>query len=119
MLLLFDDLFYKKDIEEKLFSLEREEFEHYLNNDLRIIIYLYMLFLIEQDFNYPKLSQYEPKTLFLHGWLRQIICDTSRELDNYIMSVCSRQPPKVLYTKLDDKNHKEYDENRKELWYID
>lgn len=114
---LFDNIFYKKDFLKELNCLKNVNFEHYLY-DLEIISVLYLLFLIEQEYNYPDWkSKYNPKTLFLHWWVRQFILEL-KEIDNLVMSVCNRQPPKVSYTCKDDKNNKKYDEWRKNKWYL-
>lgn len=117
LLKLFDNIFYKKPFKEDLDKLKAFNFDHFLY-DLEIIAILYLLFLIEQDYNYPdKKSNYNPKTLFLHWWVRQFICNW-KEIDNLVMSVCRFQPPMVKYTYEDDLNHKRYNENRKDLWYL-
>ncbi len=117
LLLLFDNIFYKKDFSLEINKLSHIEFTHFLY-DLDVITTLYLLFLIEQDFNYPdNKSKFNPKTLFLHWWIRQFLCDW-KEIDNLVMSVCRWQPPKVSYTKEDNRNHKNYNSNREELWYL-
>lgn len=117
LLNLFDDIFYKKIYSNSLEELSNINFEHFLY-DIEIISSLYVLFLIEQDYNYPDWkSNYNPKTLFLHWWIRQFINDW-KEIDNLVMSVCRRQPPMVKYTYQDDLNHKKYNINRDNLWYL-
>ncbi|MDD2516232.1 MAG: hypothetical protein PHF26_03375 [Candidatus Gracilibacteria bacterium] len=118
LLLLFDNIFYKRDYKKEFDKLNETNFLHYLYN-LKIITTIYTLLLIEQDFNYPDgKSKYNPKTLFLHGWIRQFICN-GKEIDNLVMSVCKGQPPLAQYTKEDDKNHKKFNINRSPLWYLD
>lgn len=127
---LFDNIFYNKQYKELFKELKKEKFEHYLNKDLEITVCLYMLFLIEQNYNYPKESKYDPKTLFFHGWVRQIICDDI-ELDNSIVSAARGQPPKVGYTEQDSKikevtkqkkkmkvDNEKYNSNPKKFWYL-
>ena len=115
---LFDNIFYKKDYWDFLKELQKVKFEHFLY-DIEIISSLYLLFLIEQEYNYPdNKSKYNPKTLFLHWWIRQFILEL-KEIDNLVMSVCNRQPPKVWYTFEDDKNHRKYNEKRKDKWYLE
>src|SRR3989344_2734308 len=60
---------------------------------------------------------FEPKTLFFQGWIREFI-DSPKEIDNLCMSVCNGQPPKVQYTDKENKKNKKYDENHKSLWYF-
>lgn len=117
LLNLFDNIFYKKDYSFYLEELSNITFDHFLY-DIEIISALYVLFLIEQDYNYPDWkSNYNPKTLFLHWWIRQFISDW-KEIDNLVMSVCRWQPPMVKYTCQDDFNHKKYNKDRKNLWYL-
>jgi len=52
LLNLFDTIFYKKDYSNLLEELLNINFEHFLY-DIEIISSLYILFLIEQDYNYP------------------------------------------------------------------
>ncbi len=116
LLTLFDNIFYKRSYTDELRDLKKINFVHFLY-DLEIITTLYILFLIEQDYNYPDTSKYNPKTLFLHGWVRQFLCD-GKEIDNMIMSLCRKQPPRPCYTNQDDLNRKEYNAHRKPLWYL-
>jgi len=89
LLVAFDNIFYGKDPEEELKKLVNEEFEHYLN-DLIIIGVLAQLFIIEQEYNYLKHSNFDPPVLFLQGWIREFI-DNPKEIDNLCMSVCKGQ----------------------------
>ena len=116
LLLIFDDIFYGKDPNEEIKKIENEKFGHYLNS-LRIIANLAQLLIIEQDYCYHKESNFDPKTLFLQGWIREFI-DSPKEIDNMCMSVCKGQPPKTQYTDKENKKHKKYEKNLKQLWYI-
>jgi len=116
LLTIFDNIFYGKDPDEEIKILEGEKFEHFLNS-LKLIANLAQLFIIEQEFNYMRESNFEPKTLFFQGWIREFI-DSPKEIDNMCMSVCNGQPPKVQYTHKENKKHKNYEENRKVLWYF-
>lgn len=128
---LIDLIFYKKEFSNLLEELKQEKFSNYLNKKLEITIYLLILFIIEQDYNYTGKSFYDPKSTFLIGWIRQVLCDNSKDLDNYIMSICSNQPPKTKYTEKDSKIKKKvknkenisvpnekYEENPEKLWYV-
>lgn len=117
ILSIFDNIFYGKDPDGEIKKIEHEKFEHFLNS-IRIIAYLAQLFVIEQEYNYHKPSKFDPLTLFLQGWIREFI-DSPKEIDNMCMSVCSGQPPKVQYTDKENKKHKNYEKNRKELWYFE
>ncbi len=117
LLLAMDNIFYGEDVEKEISLLNKEKFQHYLN-PLRIIAYMALLFLIEQEYNYTGESKYDPKTLFLQGWIRESI-DSPKELDNMCMSIANGQPPKAKYTCKENKKHKKYEEKRKELWYLE
>lgn len=117
LLKLFDNIFYKKDYSENIKQLKWKRFTHFLY-DIEVISTLYLLFLIEQEYNYPDgKSKYSPKTLFLHWRVRQFVCE-GKEIDNLVMSVCRWQPPMVKYTFQDDLNHKKYNKDRDSLWYL-
>lgn len=116
LLTLFDNIFYKKSYINELWDLQKIQFTHFLYS-LEIITTLYILLLIEQDYNYPDTSKYNPKTLFLHGWVRQFLCN-GKEIDNMVMSLCKGQPPQAAYTREDDMNHKKYNAHRAPLWYL-
>ena len=117
LLTIFDNIFYGKDPEIEIKVLENEQFDHYLNS-LRVITYLHQLLIAEQLYCYEKESRYDPPTLFLQGWVRQMI-DSPKEIDNLCMSVCNRQKPQQKYTSKEDKKHKNFQENLKPLWYLD
>lgn len=117
LLTAFDKIFYGEDPSEAVKSLAKQKYEHYLN-PLSIIASLYQLFLIEQEFNYTRDSNFEPKTLFLHGWVRTFL-DSPKEIDNLCMSVCRGQPPKASYVDKENKKGKKYDKNYPPLWYLE
>jgi len=116
LLTIFDNIFYGKDPNEEIKILKNEKFEHFLNS-LKIIANLAQLFIIEQEFNYMRESNFEPKTLFFQGWIREFI-DSPKEIDNMCMSVCNGQPPKVQYTHKENKKHKDFEKNLEPLWYF-
>lgn len=115
LLIIFDNIFYKRDPEKELIEIENEDFKFKLN-PLKITAILSQLFLIEQEYAYYKDSNYEPPTLFYQGWIREFI-QTPDKIDNLCMSVCSRRPPATKYTSQDNKLHKKYNKDRKKLWY--
>ena len=117
LLLAFDKIFYKIDPNVAIKNISGKRFKHYLNS-VSIIANLSQLFLIEQEYNYIGESNYNPPTLFYQGWIRQFI-DSSREIDNLCMSVCSRQPPAAKYTSSENKKHKKWQKNISYLWYLD
>ncbi|MBW6462010.1 MAG: hypothetical protein K0B07_03100 [DPANN group archaeon] len=116
LLTIFDNIFYGADPEEEIKSLDNEIFDHYLNS-LKVIATLAQLFIIEQEFNYNRESNFDPKTLFFQGWVRECI-DSPKEIDNMCMSISNGQSPKVQYTDKENKKNKKYEENLDELWYL-
>ena len=115
---VFDNVFYGKDPDIEIKSLEQEKFEHFLN-PMRIVANLSQLFVIEQAYNYYKKSKFDPSTLFYQGWLRQAI-DNTREIDNLCMSIGKAiQPPPPKYTALENKKDKRFTKDLKPLWYLD
>ncbi len=116
LLLAFDNIYYGKDPNVTLDRLLDEDFSHSLNS-LIVIGYLSQLFILEQEYGYPRESKYNPPTLFYQGWIRQFL-DNEREIDILCMSVCNRQPPKVKYTSNEDKNHPKYSTETDLLWYL-
>ena len=117
LLIAFDNIFYRNNSLTAIENLIDKEFEHYLNS-IAIIAVLSQLFIIEQDYNYEGESNYDPPTLFYQGWVRQFL-DSSKEIDNLAMSVCSRQPPAAKYTSLENRKHKKYKEENVNLWYLE
>jgi hypothetical protein len=116
LLTAFDKIFYKENSLKVIGRLKNEKFEHFLNS-ISVIAILSQLFILEQEYNYESPSNFDPPTLFFQGWIRQFI-DSTKEIDNLVMSVCSRQPPAAKYTAFENKNNKKYQANIKSLWYI-
>lgn len=116
LLIAFDKIFNKQNSFESIKEIENEEFRHFLNS-LKVIAVLDQLFLIEQELNYTGESKYDPVTLFYQGWVRQSI-DTQKEIDNLVMSICRFQPPNNKYTCKQNKNHRKYQEDLEEVWYL-
>lgn len=112
----FDNIFYGNDPFEEIKSIETEHFPYYLNS-IKTIACLSQLFLVEQEFNYIRDSNYVPKNLFYQGWVRQFI-DNPKEIDNMCMSVARGQPPKAQYTDEENKKHKKYRSELNPLWYL-
>ena len=79
-------------------------------------LYLEQLFMAEQSVGYTHESQFEPKYLFLHGWIRCVLCG-EMEIDRLVWSA-TRSPPPVRYTEQDNKKHKKFNPNRIDLWYL-
>ena len=117
LLMAFDNIFYGRDPEKELSKLEKDRFEHYLN-DLTIIGVLAQLLIIEQEYGYHKESKFEPPTLFFQGWIREFI-DNPKEIDNLCMSVCNRQPPLSKYTDKENGKSKKHTTLLKPLWYLE
>ncbi len=117
MLGAFDRIFYGDSPDSTVRELGREKFEHFLN-PLGLIANLSQLFIIEQEFNYNRESNFDPKTLFYQGWVREFI-DSPKEIDNLCMSVCNGQPPKAQYVNKENKKHKRYEKGLPPLWYLE
>lgn len=66
LLTAFDNIFYGKDPEKELKLLAKEKFDHSLNH-ITVIGILAQLFIIEQEYNYNKPSNFMPPTLFFQG----------------------------------------------------
>ncbi|MHA1224253.1 MAG: hypothetical protein ACTSP3_13585 [Candidatus Heimdallarchaeaceae archaeon] len=116
LLLAFDEIYYGADPEIALADLSNEIFSHSLN-PIIVIGFLSQLFIIEQEYGYPRESKFDPPTLFYQGWIREFI-DNPKEIDILCMSVCNRQPPMAKYTSKENKKHKKYVEKREPLWYL-
>lgn len=116
LLFIFDEIFYGKDPLKLVENIKEEKFSFYLNS-IEVIAVLSQLFLIEQNYGYNKESNFDPKTLFYQGWLREFI-DSSKELDNLSMSVCSRRPCSAKYTNKENRKNKKYEKNLPKLWYL-
>lgn len=118
LLVAFDNIFYGKDPEKELEELSKTNFEHFLN-DLKLIGILAQLFIIEQEYGYTRESKYDPPTLFYQGWIREFI-DSPKEIDNMCMSVAKGQPPKAIYTNLENKKSKKFIiKEPTPAWYLD
>jgi hypothetical protein len=116
LLTAFDNIFYGKDPEKELKLLEKQKYDHCLNQ-ITIIGILSQLFIIEQEYGYNKESRFNPPTLFYQGWIREFI-DSPKEIDNLCMSVANRQPPASKYVNFENKKSKSYIKNLKPLWYM-
>ncbi|KYC48715.1 MAG: hypothetical protein APG12_00024 [Candidatus Methanofastidiosum methylothiophilum] len=116
LLKAFDDIYYGKCPEIISESLSESLFSMRINY-LECNLYLAQLFMAEQDINY-KGSKYDPCRLFFQGWIREVLMGT-REIDALCWSVTKYQAPSIRFTCQDNKNHKKYNSNRKELWYLE
>jgi len=136
LLLAFDNIFYGKDPEVELKSLEEEQFKPLYSklskaeiesvqkegfgnflNPLVVIGVLAQLFIIEQEYGYHKKSNFDPPTLFFQGWIREFI-DNPKEIDNLCMSVAHGQPPIAKYADKENAKNKKYESKLKPLWYL-
>jgi len=117
LLVAFDNIYYGKDPTIEVKNLNDILFPHCLNS-IKITANLSQLFLIEQDFNYSGKSNFDPKTLFYQGWVREFI-DSPKEIDNMCFSVAKGQPPKAQYTNKENKKlFNKYINDLRPLWYI-
>lgn len=112
----FDEIFYGSDPCEVISEIEKSKFKLCLNS-IKITTALAQLFLLEQNEGFGKKSKYDPPSLYLQGWIRTFLNDAS-SIDDLLKSLTRNNPPKVKYTKNDDKNHKDYVNDKSLLWYL-
>lgn len=117
LLFAFDSIFYGGDPLVAIKPLKKEKFEHFLN-PLIISATFAQLFIAEQEYGYPRKSNYDPSSLFFQGWIRQVIAD-NKEIDNLIMSIAKGNPPRPIYTNFENKKHKSYNPKLPPLWYFE
>lgn len=116
MLIAFDRIFYGEDPLLAIKELSHIYFTQFIN-PLDITAVLAQLFIIEQDIGYGSKSTFEPPSLYIHGWIRTFI-HSEQEIDQIIYRICRNTPPAVKYTCQDNKNHRNYNPEPVELWYI-
>lgn len=114
--LAFDEIFYGADPFAAIKNLSNYDCINGLNS-LGIIAHLTQCFYVEQDYSFASKSNFDPPSLYLHGWVRTFInSDTS--LDNLLWRMCKNTPPTEGYTKLDNKLSRYYQDSPPELWYL-
>lgn len=119
LLLAFDKIFYGEDPKTAIKNIKVKV--KYVD-DLDITAVLAQLLLIEQEMGFAGESKYDPKSLWLQGWIRTFI-DSNDEIEKLIKSVFGyggkSGTPKVKYTCQDNKKTpKKYNQNAKPLWYL-
>ena len=112
----FDRIFYGEDPCKAVANVKKHNFSLCLNS-IDIIANLAQLFLLEQNEGFGKKSKYDPPSLYLQGWIRTFLNDSST-IDDLLKALTRNNPPKVCYTKNDDKNHIEFTGYREPLWYM-
>ena len=115
LLLVFDKIFYGEDPLEVIHLLDNYNYTQAIN-PLDIAVVLAQLFITEQNVGFGKQSKYNPRSLYIQGWIRTFI-NADYEIDQVISGISYNRPPLVGYTKQDDKNHKCYNPNALPLWY--
>ena len=115
LLEVFDRIFYGEDPLNVMHLLDKYTYTQAIN-PLDIEVVLAQLFIAEQNIGFGKKSKYNPRSLYIQGWIRTFI-NADYEIDQVISGICYYRPPLAGYTKQDDKNHKEYNSNAKPLWY--
>ncbi|MGP1570201.1 MAG: hypothetical protein ACTTH0_04690 [Eubacteriales bacterium] len=115
LLEVFDRIFYGEDPLEVMHMLDTYHFTQAIN-PIDIAVVLAQLFIAEQNVGFGKKSKYNPRSLYIQGWIRTFI-NADYEIDQVISGISFNRPPLVGYTKQDDKNHKEYNSNAQPLWY--
>lgn len=114
LLYAFDNIFYGDDPFRCVQKLE-SYFSQGLN-PLYITAQLAQLFLVEQDIGFGKESKYEPRSLYIMGWIRTFI-DAEKELDLILSSICHNNPPSEGYTCQDNQKNNRYNPDAQPLWY--
>lgn len=115
LLEVFDRIFYGEDPLDVMHLLDDYKFSQAIN-PIDIAVVLAQLFIAEQNVGFGKKSKYNPRSLYIQGWIRTFI-NADYEIDQVISGISYNRPPLVGYTKQDDKNHKDYNPNAKPLWY--
>lgn len=115
LLLVFDKIFYGEDPLDVIHLLDEYKYMQSIN-PLDITVVLAQLFIAEQNIGFGKRSKYNPRSLYIQGWIRTFI-NADYEIDQVISGISYNRPPLVRYTKQDDKNHKEYNDKVEPLWY--
>lgn len=115
LLEVFDRIFYGEDPLDVMHMLDTYQFTQAINpTDIAVV--LAQLFIAEQNIGFGKKSKYNPRSLYIQGWIRTFI-NADYEIDQVISGISYNRPPLVGYTKQDDKNHKEYNPDAQPLWY--
>lgn len=115
LLEVFDRIFYGEDPLKLMHLLDPYTYTQAIN-PIDIEMVLAQLFIAEQNIVFGKKSKYNPRSLYIQGWIRTFI-NADYEIDQVISGISYNRPPLVGYTKQDDQNHKEYNPNAKPLWY--
>lgn len=116
LLYVFDKIFYGDDPLEVMHILDDCNYTQAIN-PIDISVILSQLFIVEQNVGFGRKSKYNPRSLYLQGWIRTFI-NEDYEIDQILAGISRNRPPLVRYTKLDDQNHKDYLPNAAPLWYI-
>ena len=115
LLEVFDRIFYGEGPLDVMHMLDTYQFTQAINpTDIAVV--LAQLFIAEQNIGFGKKSKYNPRSLYIQGWIRTFI-NADCEIDQVISGISYNRPPLVGYTKQDDKNHKEYNPDAQPLWY--
>jgi hypothetical protein len=115
LLEVFDRIFYGEDPLELMHLLDKYPYTQAIN-PVDIAVVLAQLFIAEQNVGFGKKSKYNPRSLYIQGWIRTFI-NADYEIDQVISGISYNRPPLVGYTKQDDMNHKEYNPKARPLWY--
>lgn len=116
LLEVFDRIFYGEDPLDVMHLLDDYKFSQAIN-PIDIAVVLAQLFIAEQNVGFGKKSKYNPRSLYIQGWIRTFI-NADYEIDQVISGISYNRPPLIGYTKQDDKKHKDYNPNAKPLWYV-
>lgn len=113
--LVFDEVFYGADPVEVLDRHPPRKVPSHLR-PLDYDLFLAQLFLAEQA-GYPGKSAFDPKQLYLQGWIRCTI-SPDREIDHILWAAVRGGPP-AAYSSIDNRMKKtKFDPNAKPLWWF-
>lgn len=110
----FDSVFYGEDP----IDAYRQVADIKLHTLLRPLDYdlcLEQLFISEQAIGYRKNSAFDPKYLYLHGYVRAVLCG-HKEIDKLLWSA-TKSAPATKFTYMDNRKHKKYNPSADNLWY--
>lgn len=114
--LAFDQIFYGEDPSVAISNLTPSEYIGGLNS-LGIIAHLAQCFYVEQDYSFASKSNFDPPSLYLHGWVRTFI-NSDAAIDQLIWRICRNTPRRIGYTRLDNKLDPRHIINPPDLWYL-
>ncbi len=115
LMVAFDRLFYGEDPDAIFKDIKDLNFPSELPS-IKYDLYLTQMFFVEQEIGYHFKSNFDPRYLYLQGWIRCLL-SRDKEIDKLLWSA-TRNPPPVKFTCKDNKKHKKFSKNAKPLWWV-